>query len=57
MTQQHCIDRVCGYLKTLMALAGITDSQACKLFGVPVERLDTEEFQESMKPHDFESVK
>lgn len=57
MTRQHCIDRVCGYLRTLMALEGITDWQACELLGVPVKLLDTAAFRESLKPQDLESVK
>ena len=57
MTRQRCIDRVCGYLRTLMALEGITDWQACELLGVPVKLLDTAAFRESLKPQDLESVK
>ena len=51
------VARVCGYLRTLMALEGITDWQACELLGVPVKLLDTAAFRESLKPQDLESVK
>lgn len=51
------IDRVCGYLRTLMALEGFTDWQACELLGVPVKLLDIAEFREALKPQSFETVK
>lgn len=57
MTRQRCIDRICGYLRTLMALEGITDWQACELLGVPVKLLDTAAFREALKPQGFETVK
>ena len=57
MTRQKNIDRVCRYLRTLMALEGITDWQACELLGIPVKLLDTAAFRESLKPKKSESVK
>ena len=48
---------VCGYIRTLIALEGLTAWQACKLIGVPVKLLDTAAFRESLRLQDFETVK
>ena len=57
MARKHCIDRVCGYLRTLIALEGLSEWEACLRIGIPLRLLDIAEFREALKPRDFETVK
>ena len=57
MARQHCIDRVCGYLRTLIALEGLSEWEACLRIGIPLRLLDIAAFRDALKLQDFETAK